>query len=68
VEVFRNAETTALATDTHHGFTGGAKKDNVYTLKISGYETGARFTLRAYLYGDEGNDSNGVVLIKRVPG
>lgn len=68
VEVFRNAETTPLATDTHHGFTGGAKKDNVYTLKINGYETGARFTIRAHIYGDEGSDSNGVVLLKKLPG
>ena len=66
VEVFRNAETTPLATDTHHGFTGGAKKDNVYTLNINGYQTGARFTVRAHIYGDEGSDSNGVVLIKKI--
>lgn len=68
VEVFRNAETTPLATDTHHGITGGVTRDNAYTLKINGYETGARFTVRAHIYGDEGNDSNGLVFIKKLPG
>nr|WP_281380208.1 family 20 glycosylhydrolase [Armatimonas rosea] len=66
VEVFRNTETLALATDRHHGFTGGATKDNVYTLKLEGFDPSASYTLRAHIYGDEGSDSNGVVLIKKV--
>jgi hexosaminidase len=56
-----------VATDAHHGFTGGQAKDNAYTVKIDAYETGAAFKVRAYIYGDEGNDSNGVVLIRKMP-
>ncbi|MGC4048082.1 MAG: family 20 glycosylhydrolase [Armatimonas sp.] len=67
IELFRNQETTPLAADVHHGFTGGAKKDNVYTLKVDDYQTGARFTIRAYVYGHQGNDSNGLVFIKKIP-
>lgn len=66
VELLANG--SVVATDTHHGFTGGATKDNAYTLKVvGGYQTGARYTVRAHIYGDEGSDSNGVVLIKKVP-
>jgi hexosaminidase len=65
VEIIRNQ--TLVATDAHHGFTGGQAKDNAYTVKIDAYETGAAFKVRAYIYGDEGNDSNGVVLIRKMP-
>lgn len=65
VEIIRNQ--TLVASDIHHGFTGGQAKDNVYTVKVDAYETGAAFKVRAYIYGDEGDDSNGVVLIKKLP-
>ena len=39
-------------------------KDNRYQVKIDQYETGASFTIRAHVYGDVGNDTNGVVLIR----
>lgn len=67
VEVFRNQETAPLATDVHHGFTGGAMHDNAYTLKIEGYQTGARFTVKAHVYGHQGNDSNGLVFLRKAP-
>ena len=40
-------------------------KNNVYRLKITKYETGANYTIIANVMGDTGNDSNGVVLIKK---
>jgi len=65
VELLANGSVVAM--DIHHGFTGGATKDNAYTLKIKGYVSGVAYTLSAHIYGDEGNDSNGVVLLKKLP-
>lgn len=64
VEVFLNQDT--VAREVHHGRTGATSSNNTYRVKIDRYETGAAFKVRAAIYGDEGDDSNGVVLIKRV--
>jgi hexosaminidase len=64
VEVIVNDK--VVAHDEHYGTTGGQHKDNVYRLNITNYETGANYTVSANIMGDTGNDSNGVVLIKRV--
>lgn len=64
IEVVRN-DTVPVGKDIHHGFTGGSRKNNTYKIKVSNYETGASFKIKAMIYGDEGDDSNGVVLIRK---
>lgn len=65
VEVLLNQD--SVAKDVHHGTTGSTSDKNTYRLKVERYETGAAFKIRAAIYGDEGTDSAGVVLLKRVP-
>lgn len=65
IEVVKNDQQT-VAKDIHHGTTGGTHKNNTYTLKIDSYETGATFKIKAQVYGDTGDDSNGMVLIRPV--
>lgn len=64
VEIVVNGK--VVADDKHPGTTGGRHKDNTYRLKITNFETGANYTVRANVMGDTGSDSNGVVLIKRM--
>lgn len=64
IEVLRN-DTEKVAKDTHHGFTGGASKNNTYTIKMNDYQTGASYKINAAIYGDINSDTNGVVLIKK---
>lgn len=63
VEVYKNGH--KIAEDSHDGFTGGVARNNIYKFNINEYETGAAFTIKAKVRGDLGNDSNGVVFIKR---
>ena len=49
-----------------HGFTGGRSKGNAYQFQIKEYETGASFKVRAGIYGDRGNNSNGLIFIKKI--
>ncbi len=51
--------------DIHHGFTGGRSHNNTYTIKVSNYQTGASFKVKALIYGDISDDSNGAVIIKK---
>lgn len=64
IKVVRN-DTVFVDKDIHHGFTGGSSKNNTYKIKVGNYETGASFKIKASIYGDEGDDSNGVVLIRK---
>jgi len=64
IKVVRN-DTVPVGKDTHHGFTGGQSKKNSYRIKVSNYQTGASFKIKAMIYGDQGTDSNGVVLIRK---
>ncbi|MGB1260590.1 MAG: beta-N-acetylhexosaminidase [Akkermansiaceae bacterium] len=64
IEIVRN-DTVPSGKDMHHGYTGGSKKNNTYRVHIKNYETGASFKIKAHIYGDEGDDSNGVVLIRK---
>ncbi len=64
IEVVKN-DAQIVARDIHHGITGASHKNNTYTVEIDDYETGASFKVKAPVYGDTGNDSNGVVLIRR---
>ena len=65
IQVLRN-DREVVAEDQHHGSTGVTDKNNVYRVKINAYQTGASFKIKAQVYGDTGNDSNGVVLIKPI--
>jgi hexosaminidase len=64
IEVVRNGS-DPVGKDIHHGFTGGSQQANAYTIKVDNYQTGASFTVKAMIYGDTGDDSNGVVLIRK---
>ncbi len=63
IEVLKN-DTEVVAKDIHYGSTGSVHKNNAYEIKIDSYETGATFKVKAQVYGDTGNDSNGIVLIR----
>jgi hexosaminidase len=63
VEVYKNGN--KITEDIHDGFTGGQSKNNIYKFTIDQYETGAGFTIKAKVRGDLGNDSYGVVFIKK---
>jgi len=64
IKIVRN-DTTPVGQDMHHGFTGGRSKKNTYQIKVKNYQTGASFKIKALIYGDEGDDSKGVVLIRK---
>jgi len=63
IEVVINDQKT-VAGDDHHGITGRQNRKNSYIVKIESYETGASFKIKARVYGDTGNDSNGTVFIR----
>ena len=64
VEIVRN-DVDSMGTDTHQGFATRRAKNNVYTIRVDGYETGASFKIKARVYGGGGHDSNGVVCIRK---
>lgn len=63
VEVYKNGK--KITEDIHTGFTGGASQKNIYKFSIQDYETGAAFVIKAKVRGDLGNDSYGVVFLKK---
>ncbi|WP_158285103.1 beta-N-acetylhexosaminidase [Arenibacter aquaticus] len=63
VSVYKNRQ--LITEDRHKGETGPTSIDNTYNIKIDGYETGAEFIIKAKVRGDIGNDSYGVVFIKK---
>lgn len=63
IEIFKNGK--KVAEDIHFGYTGNSKKDNVYKFNIESYETGAAFTIKARIRGDQGNDSHGAIFIDK---
>ncbi len=52
--------------DIHSGSTGGAHTNNTYIINVDSFEAGTPFFIEAMVRGDLGNDSNGVVLIKKL--
>ena len=64
IKVVRN-DTVHVDKDIHHGFAGASHKNNTYKINVKNYETGASFKIKAMIYGDQGTDTNGVVLIKK---
>ena len=63
VEILRNDQ--VIHRIDRHGFTNGGRQ-NSYDFDIKEYETGASFKVRAGIYGDGGNNSNGLVFIKEI--
>ena len=64
VEIIRN-DRDSMGKAVHKGFTGGRSRNNFYKIKVDGYETGASFKVKAKICGDTGNNSNGVVCIRK---
>ena len=64
VKIIRN-DRDLMGEDRHKGFTGGRNRKNFYKIKVTGYETGASFKVKALIYGDGGHNSNGVVCIRK---
>lgn len=50
--------------DTHNGWSGGNKRDIVYTFNLPEYRSGAHYTLKARLTPHGNTNSNGDVRIK----
>ncbi len=63
IEVFKN--NIKIAEDSHPAFTKTNSKNNIYSFEIDNYETGAAYTIKANIRGNFGNDSKGVVFLKR---
>lgn len=63
VSVYKNRQ--LITADKHLGETGSTSNDNTYIIKIDDYETGAEFKIKANVRGDIGNDTYGVVFIKK---
>lgn len=63
VEVYKNGH--KVAEDIHDGYTGSSVKNNIFKFTIDEYETGAAFKIKAKVRGDLGNDSNGVIFLKK---
>lgn len=64
VEIFRN-DSDLVGKKIHEGFAGGRNKNNVYRVKVEGYQTGATFKIKAKICGDISVDSAGIVCIKK---
>ncbi len=62
VTLYKNGK--QITEDVHAGFTGGSSENNTYVLSVKEYETGAAFTIKAKVRGDQGKDSYGLVFIK----
>ena len=52
-----------VSRDEHEGRTGGRNRDNLYRLVLPTYNKNAKYTLRASIRSDGGNDSNGEILL-----
>jgi hexosaminidase len=52
-----------ISRDAHAGFTGGKPKQPIYTVNLPVWKAGARYTIQAYVGGNGGTDSHGVVSI-----
>ena len=63
VEILKNDK--VIKRVDRQGYTGGTSKGNTYDFNIKEYETGASFKVRAGVYGDVDNNSNGLIFIKK---
>lgn len=64
IEVVRN-DLVPVANDKHKGFAGKRSRGNSYHIHVGNYETGASFKIKAMLHTQKGQDTNGLVLIRR---
>jgi len=53
-----------LSRDAHEGTTGGSNRDNTYKFKLDNFKAGAKYTLKASVRSDGGNDSTGSITLK----
>jgi len=65
VELVRDGK--VIATDSHEGETGSRSIQNSYRLPVEGHRSGAKYTLRAEIKADGGNDSQGAISLERSP-
>lgn len=63
VSLLRNGQ--EIIADAHDGETGSKSSNNTYRLPLEGHRNGAKYTLRAEIKGDGGNDSRGGVSLDR---
>jgi len=54
-----------ISRDTHHGFSGSKKERIEYYLRIAEYDPQAEYTVRAFIKGANGTDSNGEVFFRK---
>ncbi len=55
-----------IARDSHYGTTGIVNKNNSYILDLKSYNPTAKYILRAKIKSAGGNNSNGIVYLKRI--
>jgi hexosaminidase len=58
---------TSLGKDEHWATTGARNENNSYAFTVPAVKPGAKYTLRAKVRSDGGDDSNGEVGLLRVP-
>ena len=63
VVIFKN--NIKITEDNHPAFTKTNSRNNIYSFEIDNYETGAAYIIKANIRGNFGNDSKGVVFLKR---
>ncbi len=64
IKLFKRQD--VISEDKHSGSTGGTNSANTYTVEVDSFEAGTPFTIEAMVRGDVGNDTNGIVMIKKV--
>ena len=62
VEILEDGKT--IVGDKHDGTTGASNSGNTYRLKVPAVKKGAKYSLRAVIRSDGGNDSNGDIYLK----
>jgi hexosaminidase len=64
VEILAGGQVVARV--EHHGITGNFNKDNTYDLDLSSVPAGSKLELRARVRADGGDDSNGLIYLKKM--
>jgi hypothetical protein len=61
VEMLENGKT--IASDEHHAAAGPGYDNNEFRLNITNVNPSSKYTLRAWVHGLGGNDSNGYITV-----
>ena len=61
------ADDQEIARETHDSFAGAKHENNAYLLKVPGFASGAKLTLRVDLRSDAGTESFGTLWLYRQP-